>query len=545
MTTSPTLTSSGTRWPLSSMRPGPTAMTVPSCGFSLAVSGMTRPEAVVVSASLAWTTTRSSSGLMVTLVAVVTSATPPSVSDGWWVLMLWHGVGPAVAGIRRQPVSLALYPRECQPLNRVLRVGGRRSDRRVGEAGGVPADPLPDDAVAALHWLQEPDGAAAVERAGRLQAEGVDLLPGLGRLRAEFGAEHAGPAWELATLRNRHPPVFGADADVLYLTADTLEQAGRPQLAARRARRLLAGGADSAADVGWAAGTDAIALPRAGASVLAVDRDPLARELTVANAAALGLADRVWVAAGDVEELVEAARGGEGAGCAAATLDPARRAEGRRQLHPDRWSPPWPTVEALLDRVPRSVVKVAPGLDHDRVPEGVEVEWVSVGGSIVEALLWGRGISETWRRAALVRDDAVLELTADEDPGPAPVGPVGAWLHEPDPAAIRSGLVSLVAADLGATLVDPTIAYLTSGAPAGSPWVSSFRVDDVLPFNLKKLRALLRARGVGRVTVKKRGSAIEPEALTRQLRGPGTGTATVVVTRVAGAPTALVCDVSG
>src|ERR687894_550779 len=92
MTTSPTFTSSGTRLPLSSTRPGPTAMTVPSWGFSLAVSGMTRPEAVVVSASLAWTTTRSSSGLMVTLVAVVTSVTPPSVSDGWeLMLMLWHG----------------------------------------------------------------------------------------------------------------------------------------------------------------------------------------------------------------------------------------------------------------------------------------------------------------------------------------------------------------------------------------------------------------------------------------------------------------------
>ena len=48
-------------------------MTVPSCGFSLAVSGMTRPDAVVVSASLAWTTMRSSSGLIETLVAVVTS----------------------------------------------------------------------------------------------------------------------------------------------------------------------------------------------------------------------------------------------------------------------------------------------------------------------------------------------------------------------------------------------------------------------------------------------------------------------------------------
>ncbi|MGY1832590.1 class I SAM-dependent methyltransferase [Geodermatophilus sp. SYSU D01180] len=401
---------------------------------------------------------------------------------------------------------------------------------------------MPDDA-GPVALLRSPEGTAAAARAAALLAEGADVLAGVARLRAEVGPELAGPAWELARLRARARPVFGADADRLFLTADTLEQAGRPELAARRAARLLADGTDSAADLGCAAGTDTVALARAGARVLAVDRDPVARELTAANAAALGVDDDVWVVAGDVVELVDAARGGEVAGCGAAVLDPARRAGGRRQLDPDRWSPPWSTVAALLDRVPRSVVKVAPGLDHDRVPDGVEAEWVSVRGSIVEALLWGRGVAEVWRRAAVVRDGAVHELTADADPGPADAGPVRGWLHEPDPAVIRSGLVSLAAAETGATLVDPTIAYLTSDAPADSPWVASYRVDEVLPFNLKRLRALLRARGVGRVVVKKRGSAIEPETLARQLRGPGTGSATVVVTRVAGGPTALVCDV--
>jgi SAM-dependent methyltransferase len=352
------------------------------------------------------------------------------------------------------------------------------------------------------------------------------------------GPEHAGPAWELARLRARARPVFGADADVLFLTADTLEQAGRPDLAARRAARLLAGGASTVADLGCAAGTDTVALARAGASVVAVDRDPVARALTAANVEAMGLAERVRVVDADVVDLV--ATGVQG--CSAATLDPARRAGGRRQLDPDRWSPPWSTVTALLDSVPLSVVKVAPGLDHDRVPSGIEAEWVSVGGSIVEALLWGRGRSETWRRATLVRGGTVLELTADADPGIAPVAPVRGWLHEPDPAVIRSGLVATVAVDLGATLIDPTIAYLTSDARADSPWVTSYRVAEVLPFNLKKLKALLRARGVGRVVVKKRGSPIEPESLARQLRGPGSDSAVVVVTRVAGAPTVLVCD---
>jgi SAM-dependent methyltransferase len=407
----------------------------------------------------------------------------------------------------------------------------------VDEAGRVP-----DDALAQVRWLRSADGAAASRLAARLIADGVDLLPGLDRLRAEVGPEHAGPAWELARLRARARPVFGADADILFFTADALEQAGRPELAARRAARLLAGGVPTVADLGSAAGTDTVALARAGAEVVAVDRDPVARELTAANAEVLGLADRVRVLAGDVVDLVAGAADGRVAGCAAAVLDPARRAGGRRQLDPDRWSPPWTTVAALLDRLPTTVVKVAPGLDHDRVPAGIEAEWVSVGGSIVEALLWGSGLSETWRRATLVRDGTVVELTAGEDPGLAPTGPVRGWLHEPDPAVIRSGLVACVAAELDATLVDPTIAYLSSDSPAASPWVSSLQVTDVLPFNLKKLRALLRTRGIGRVVVKKRGSPIEPETLARQLKGPGSGSAVVVVTRVAGAPTVLVCD---
>ncbi len=422
-------------------------------------------------------------------------------------------------------------------------VGGRRAGRTVRHA--VPVDPDTDaqaaETVRQLRALATPEGAAALAGAAALLDAGADPVAGLTRLRAEVGAELAGPAWGIARQRQKARTAFGPDADRMLFTSDALEQAGRPELAARRAARLLAGGADSVADLGCAAGTDTIALARAGARVLAVDLDPVARELTAANVEALGLADDVWVVAGDAVELVAAARGGEVAGCSAAVLDPARRAGGRRRLDPDRWSPPWSTVAALLEKVPTSVVKVAPGLDHDRVPAGIEAEWVSAGGSIVEALLWGPAVAATWRRATLVRDGAVHELTADADPGHAAVGPVRGWLHEPDPALIRSGLMSLVAADLRATLVDDTIAYLTSDAPAGSPWVSSYRVDEVLPFNLKKLRALLRERGVGRVTVKKRGSAIEPETLARQLRGPGDRTATVVVTRVAGAPTALVC----
>lgn len=396
------------------------------------------------------------------------------------------------------------------------------------------------ETVRQLRALATPEGTAALARAGRLLADRTDVVTALSRLRAEFGAEVGGPAWGVARQREKARPAFGADTDRLLFTGDTLEQAGRPELADRRAARLLAGGVTDAVDLGCASGTETIALARAGASVVAVDRDPVARELAAHNVAALGLTAQVRDA--DVVELVAAARDGRVADCTAAVLDPARRAGGRRILDPDGWSPPWSTVTELLDRVPRSVVKVAPGLDHDRVPAGVEAEWVSVGGSIVEALLWGRGLSSTWRRATVVRSGQVHELAVDADPGRAPVAAPRGWLHEPDPAVIRSGLVATVAEQLGATLVDGQIAYLTSDAPADSPWVSSYRVTDVLPFSVKRLKALLRERGIGRVVVKKRGSAVEPEALVKQLRGKGEGRAVVVVTRVADVPTVLLCE---
>ena len=70
-------------------------------------------------------------------------------------------------------------------------------------------------------------------------------------------------------------------------------------------------------------------------------------------------------------------------------------------------------------------------------------------------------------------------------------------------------------------------------------FAAAYEVTDVLPFSLKRLRTLLRSRGVGTVVVKKRGSAVEPEQLRRQLRLDGPNTAVVVLTRVAGDPTVL------
>jgi hypothetical protein len=98
-----------------------------------------------------------------------------------------------------------------------------------------------------------------------------------------------------------------------------------------------------------------------------------------------------------------------------------------------------------------------------------------------------------------------------------------------------------VAEDLDGGLIDPTIAYITSDEAHRTPYATAHEITDRLPFNVKKLKALLRERRVGTLTVKKRGSAVEPEELRRKVmpKPYGPESVTVFLTRVAGAPTML------
>lgn len=89
-------------------------------------------------------------------------------------------------------------------------------------------------------------------------------------------------------------------------------------------------------------------------------------------------------------------------------------------------------------------------------------------------------------------------------------------------------------------LIDETIAYITGDEPYESPYTSGYEITDQLPFNMKKLKALLRERKVGVLTVKKRGSAVEPEELRRRMKLQGPNSATVFLTRVVSAPTMLI-----
>ncbi|MCW2832919.1 MAG: hypothetical protein JWN68_872 [Nocardioides sp.] len=382
--------------------------------------------------------------------------------------------------------------------------------------------------VSTLVWLTTDAGRALLETAATIHVEagGDPVRAATAVRRVEPDAERAAAASTQVELRGRAVAKFGELAPHMFFTPDALEQATRLRVAEHRAARLVAAQVGSIIDLGCGIGGDLIAFARAGLTTAGVDLDPVRVAVARANLAALGLPGAVEVA--DVEAIDTQAFG-------AAFADPARRGARGRVFDVDGWTPPWTFVLGLL--AGRGVVKVAPGISHDVIPDGVEAEWVSEGGDVKEAVLWARALATTDRRATVIGTGGLATITDEDDPydgQPRPVREMGAFLYEPDGAVIRAGLVTAVAAGVGGGLLDEHIAYVTSDSPFQTPFARSYRVLEEVPYREKQLKAALRDRSVGSLTIKKRGVEIVPEQLRKRLDLRGDNTTTLVLTRVAG-----------
>ncbi len=269
--------------------------------------------------------------------------------------------------------------------------------------------------------------------------------------------------------------------------------------------------------------------------MVAVDRDELRLAILRANAAALGLARRVLPVMSDLRSPGWVFPRGCGV-----FFDPARRSGGRRRWSSEAYQPPLTLALAWAGRVGGMAIKVSPAIDLTETRQfDAEVEFVSFQGDLKEATLWTEVLKSAPRRATVL--PGPYTLTALDEPE-LPVSAPRQYLWEPDAAVIRAGLVRTLGAGLGAAQIDPTIAFLTSDRPGSTPFARAFRVLEVIPFSLKRVREALRARGVGRVTIKKRGSAVDVDDITRRLRLKGDVEATLVLTRVMGRPVAMIVE---
>ncbi|MFC4053874.1 SAM-dependent methyltransferase [Actinomadura syzygii] len=396
--------------------------------------------------------------------------------------------------------------------------------------------------IALFAALRGPSGRAVLAEAAGADVSEGGLLATASRLRGRHDPSLVAAALTQVRLRQRARVKFGADADRMYFTQTGLEQSTRASVASHRARRFadrLPGA--RVLELGCGIGADLIARARDGLPGDGVEIDPLTAEVARANVSALELDGLASVRVGDATKE-------DPDGYDAVFADPGRRTARGRVFDPRSYEPPLDVVLEKAGRVRAACVKVAPGIPHEGVPDGAEAEWVSVGGDVKEAALWlGELAGDVGRRATLLTSDVdpqVWTLTPSGRDVPD-VREWGRFLYEPDGAVIRAHLVGEVAESVDGGLADPHIAYITSDALRPTPFASVYEIEDVLPFSVKRLRAELRRREVGVLTVKKRGSAVDVDRLRRDLgfggRRPGHGAAelTLVVTRVGRDPVAL------
>jgi THUMP domain-like/Methyltransferase domain len=372
------------------------------------------------------------------------------------------------------------------------------------------------DAFARL--LSPPGLAVLTEACAAYRA--ADELPLVANLRRRYDADLVTAAVTQASLRQRAVAKFGTDAERMYFTADGLEQATRATVATHRARRIASVLPEATViDLGCGIGGDLVAMARAGLRVTGVERDPLAAAVARANLSALGLSGQL---------VVGAAESAATASYDVVFADPARRADGRRVFDLHAYSPPWSFVTGLLAGT--ACVKVAPGIPHDAVPSGVEAEWVSDAGEVKEAALWSGALSSgVGRRATLLPSGTTVTAADAVEPE---TGPAGRYLYEPDGAVIRAGLVTAVCGAVGGRLLDPRIAYVTADQLVRTELATAYEVLEQLPHTEKVLRRWVREHAVGTLEIKKRGVDLDPSVLRRRLAPKGSGSATLIVTRV-------------
>ena len=352
-----------------------------------------------------------------------------------------------------------------------------------------------------LAWLAGPDGREAIRRAASSAPPG----PLTSGQRAAVLTQV-----DLAKQAGLIPGHW-------LLTRDGLEQATRPEVAARHAEHL-ARVCTAAVDLGAGLGFDAAAMVAAGLTVTAVEQDQVRLGCLRANV------PQARVIAGDLTD--PAIRDQALADPHAVVfVDPGRRAQSRqadgRRAHPERdperWSPPWSFVLGIADRR-KVVVKAAAGIPRSLIPEGWQAEWVSVNGVLLEALLTNTGALGGTGQAAVRRSghwhvlvrSSTDKINSDEftSDGLTIASTVGALVHEVDPAVLAAKATATLADHLGAGSLTEDGRWLTSAvrpAPEHAAFVRSYSVIEELPAQLPALRKALRARGITEAVIKSRG----------------------------------------
>ncbi len=396
-----------------------------------------------------------------------------------------------------------------------------------------PAPSLED-----VRWLVGPEAGELLDQ---VTATSNSLVAATQRLQRRHSPARVHLLLEQLELRRKAAAKF-PDAERMFFIAQALEQATDLHVAQYKAKRFPHG--KPVADLCCGIGGDSIPLAERG-PIAAVDRDQVAILLAEANLRILYGTGKEECAnclhAKDVRDFsVEP--------FAAWHLDPDRRASGRRTIQLASYAPGLETIGRLLAEREEGAVKLAPATD---VPESwrekAELEWIGRDRQCRQQVAWFGRLADSpgLRRATVLRTQAGASPLVATFVGQAEIRPtvaeqIGRYVLEPDATVLAADLSGALAQKLGLAAIHPAVPYFTADEGIDDPILQCFEVTDVLPFDRKRLRALLNERSVGRLEIKTRGIEEQPEQIRRDLRLRGDASAVLLLARLGKRVTAIV-----
>jgi hypothetical protein len=354
------------------------------------------------------------------------------------------------------------------------------------------------------------------------------------RWRRVHAAEYVSAAVRLVGSRRRGRAKFER-ADHMWFEPIGLEQATAEPVARHKAARF----ANSIVfDLCCGIGGDTLALAGSAAGVVAVDVDEGMTHRTRWNAEVYGVGHRVAPLLARAERM-------QIPHDALVHVDPDRRAHSTSRARSiDDYSPGLRHLHALIDDSRGGAIKLSPASDFvtafGSLP--VEIELVSLGGECKEATIWYGDLAGVRRRATCLPAGATW---TDRD-GPADAGPAAVaaqpstWVFDPDASLGRAGLLDGFARVHGLARLGAGCDFLTGPERVDSPFLSAFRVDEVLPLDLKRLRRTVADRMLGPLEIKTRGLDLRPEDVRKTLRPEGPNPATLLLVGGSGPSLAIV-----
>jgi hypothetical protein len=338
-----------------------------------------------------------------------------------------------------------------------------------------------------------------------------------------------------------------------YLNRKGLEQASAESVARLRASHIASSLAGALLyDATCGVGADSCALADAGIRVVSGDLELENLEYTRANLLANNL-NALVLQADALSASVKAD---------VLLIDPDRRKGGMRTLDPTSWSPDLKSSLFLSKKFDGACLKLAPALSAEVLLAAESAtlppelprrrEWLSNRGELAELTLWTGSLAENdqaERRASRINSDGSL---AHFSGSPREVEPLGtaeasevAWIADPDPALLRSGLLGNLAVECDLAPLAPKIAYLGGDQNPRSPFLRAWRVRASCSLDRKKVRAMLGEHDVGPISVRKRGHSERTEVLERKFRGPGTQRGALLLVRLERGHRAFLVEAAG